>query len=249
MQRAQEPVVQPTDDAPDPAVRLVSEKRIVHHSPGGRLALAGLLLPALVAGGAVQLAGSDAETSLVSEATGALRSDGLTGVRLEADGPFVTAHVPTRVDAAAVDRVVAAVDGVSGVTTRQVYTSKKEAQACADLGRKLDRATGRQQIPFAGESVQLTAQGRSMVVAAAKLVAACGSARVYVGGHTDSRTSNGSTLTLRRARTMIDLMRRTGAPKERLAPRGYGAQYPLSDGDGPAARQRNQRGSVTLVEG
>lgn len=253
MQRAEEPVEEPTGAAPDPAsdprMRLVEVKRTVRRPPGGRLLLAGFVLAALVAAGAGFVVGPDAEESLVSEASAALRADKVKGVRLQADGPFVTAYVPTRVDPRKVEAVVGEVGGVSGVASETVYSTKKEAQACTDLDRKLDRVTGRQRIPFPGGSTQLTSSGRGMVVAAARLVTACGSARVYVGGHTDSHTPNGSTLTLRRARVMIDLMRRSGTPEERLVPRGYGAQYEITDGDSGAAQSRNQRGSITLVEG
>ena len=249
MVRAKEPVEEPTGTASEPAMRLVSKKRIARKSPSGRLLTAGLLVPALLAGGAGFLSGTAAEQALVSEATTALRAEGVKGVRLEADGPFVTAFVPTRVDSRKVDAVVDEVSGVSGVTSQQVYSSKKEAQACNALSGKLNKVTGKQRIPFVGETPRLTSAGTRMVVGAAKLVAACGSAKVYVGGHTDSHTTDGSTLTLRRARAMIDLMRRSGAPEERLVPRGYGAQYPVTEGDSRADQLRNQRGSITLVEG
>lgn len=249
MERAQEPVEESTGTAPEPAMRKVTTKYTVRRPPTGRLLVAGLLLPALVAGGAGLLAGPSAEDSLVSDASAALKSDRLRGVRLQADGPFVTALVPTKVDAAQVELVVSEVDGVSDVVTKEVYASKKEAQACTSLGRKLDQATDRQRIPFSGESAQLTTSGRRMVLAAAKLVSACGSAEVYVGGHTDPSTRDGSTLTLQRARAMIELMRRAGTPEERLTPRGYGAQYPVSEGDSGSAQLRNQRGSITPAEG
>ena len=249
MERSQEPVEKSTGTATDAALRLVSEKHMVRRPPSGKLLVAGLLLPALVAAGGGFLAGAVAEDALVSDARAALKSERVTGVRLEADGPFVTAFVPTRIDPLAVERVVAGVDGVSGVRTEEVYSSKREAQACTNLAGKLNRVTGRQRIPFEGESTRLTVTGRRMVVEAARLVAACGTARVYVGGHTASQTFDGSTLTLRRARVMIDLMRRSGAPEARLVPRGYGAQYPVAEGDSPAAQSRNQRGSITPVEG
>ena len=67
--------------------------------------------------------------------------------------------------------------------------------------------------------------------------------------HTDEATFDGPALTLRRARTMIKVMRKAGAPDERLEPRGYGAQYPLSRDDTPAARARNERGSIAVEGG
>jgi outer membrane protein OmpA-like peptidoglycan-associated protein len=249
MQRSQEPTEESAGAATDTALRLVTEKHTVRRPPRGGLLVAGLLLPALAAAGGGFLAGAAAEEALVSDARAELKSQRVTGVRLEADGPFVTAFVPTRIDPRAVDRVVSGVDGVSDVRTEEVYSSRKEARACTNLAGKLNRATGRQRIPFEGESTRLTEAGRRMVVAAARLVAACGTARVYVGGHTASQTFDGSTLTLRRSRVMIALMRRSGVPEARLVPRGYGAQYPVAEGDSPAAQSRNQRGSIIPVEG
>ncbi len=249
MERPQEPVEEPAGAEREPAMRLVSERHAVRRRPGSKLVLAGLVVPALLAAGAGLVSGPGAEEALMAQGTSALTTGGLAGVKLEANGPFVNASVPTRINPAVVERVVAGVDGVSAVTTEQVYSSKKERQICANLDKKLDRATGGQRIPFSGESARLTSRGTQMVREAAKLVAACGTAKVYVGGHVDSRTPDGSTLSLRRARGMIDLMRRAGTPKERLVPRGYGAQYPIAEGESRSDRLRNQRGSITLVEG
>jgi outer membrane protein OmpA-like peptidoglycan-associated protein len=249
MERAQESADVSTGAAPDLGMRVVTEKRIARRSPSGKLMVVGLLVPALIAGAGGLFGGAGAEETLVAEATAALRADGIKGVRLEANGPFLTAYVPTRVDSDAVESVVDGVAGVSTVTSEQAYASKKEARACNGFPGKLNRATGKQRIPFVGESPRLSSEGRRMVVRAAKLVAACGSAKVYVGGHTDPSTSDGGTLSLRRARAMIGVMRRAGAPAERLVPRGYGAQHPVSDGDSPAAKLGNQRGSIILVQG
>lgn len=234
---------------PSPDYRMVADKKLARRSPGGRLGLVALIVPALLAAGGGILSGASAERALEGDAVAALRSEGLRGVQVRADGPFVTALVPTKVDPLRVGDVVEGVPGVSAVSTEEVFGSKKEARACANLGAKLDRATGKQRIPFAGRTPTLTSTGRQMVEAAAELVAACGSARVYVGAHTDPSTPQGSTLTIKRARAMIALMRRAGAPQERLVPRGYGAQYPVDDADTAAAKQRNERGSVTMVEG
>lgn len=252
MQRAQEPVDSsgaPPSAAPSPDYRMVADKKLARRAPGGRLALAALVVPALLAAAGGILAGPSAERALETEAVAALRAEGLRGVKVRADGPFVTALVPTKVDPRRVSGVVDEVSGVSAVTTEEVYSSKKEARACAALDTKLDRATAKQRIPFAGRTATLTSTGRRMVEAAAQLVAACGSARVYVGAHTDPSTPQGSTLTIKRARAMIAVMRKAGAPEERLVPRGYGAQYPVDDADTAAARQRNERGSVMMVEG
>lgn len=224
----------------------VTERKLARRPGGSRLAWSFVLVPAVVAAAAGLLGGPGAESALVAEAQAALRANRIEKVGLEADGVFVTAEVPTSVDQDKVREVLDDVDGVASVTIEEVFASKKEQLACTGLAGKLNRATGRQRIPFVGRTDRLTPAGQSMVREAGKLVAACGSAVVLVGGHTDSATPDGPTLTLRRARTMIDVMRQAGAPAERLLPRGYGAQYPVSDGDGAAARARNERGSIAL---
>jgi len=224
----------------------VTERKLARRPGGSRLGWSFLLVPALVAAGAGFLGGPGVESSLVAEAQAALQANQIKKVALEADGVFVTAKVPTSVDQDKVREVLDGVDGVAAVTIEEVFASKKEQLACTNLEAKLNRATRRQRIPFLGRTAQLTPAGKSMVREAGKLVAACGSAVVLVGGHTDGATSDGPTLTLRRARTMITVMRQAGAPEERLLPRGYGAQYPVSEGDGPAARARNERGSIAL---
>ncbi len=224
----------------------VTERKLARRSGGTRLGWSFLLVPALVTAAAGFLGGPGVESDLETEVQAALRADGITGVALEADGVFVTAKVPTSVDSDRVRDVVDSVDGVAAVTLERVFASKREERACSNLDKKLNKATNQQRIPFVGRTDKLTGPGVAMVRDAGKLVAACGSAKVLVGGHTDEATYDGPTLTLRRARVMIKVMRAAGAPEERLLPRGYGAQYPIDSGDSPAARAKNERGSITL---
>jgi outer membrane protein OmpA-like peptidoglycan-associated protein len=231
---------------PGHTMKKVTERKLARRPGGSRLGWSFVLVPALVAAGAGFLGGPQIERDLESEVRTALLAKGLKGVGLQADGVFVTAEVPTSVDAAEVRDVVSGVDGVAAVTVERVFASKKEERACTNLDAKLNRATNQQRIPFVGRTDRLTPAGESMVRDAAKLVAACGSARVFVGGHTDDGTFDGPTLTLRRARVMIKVMRKAGAPEVRLVPRGYGAQYPIDPADNAAARARNERGSIAL---
>jgi outer membrane protein OmpA-like peptidoglycan-associated protein len=230
--------------SPGHTMQKVTARKPARRPGGARLGWSFVLVPALVAAGAGLLGGPGAESALVAQAQSALQAHEIKKVAIEADGVFVTAKVPTTVDPDKVRDVLGDVDGVASVTIEEVYANKKERLACTNLEGKLDRATRGQRIPFVGRTPHLTPAGESMVRKAGRLVAACGSAVVLVGGHTDESTFDGPTLTLRRARTMIKIMRQAGVPQERLLPRGYGAQYPVSDGDGPAARARNERGSI-----
>ncbi len=245
--------VQSADEPPDGAspghtMAKVSERKLARRPAGSRLGWGFVLVPALVTAAAGFLGGAGIERDLEAEARTALQAQGVKRVEVSADGVFMTAKVPTSVDADKVREVLSNVDGVAAVTLESVFASKKEQLACTNLEAKLNRATHQQRIPFVGRTDKLTPAGVSMVRTAGKLVAACGSAVVFVGGHTDDSTFDGSTLTLRRARTMIKVMRQAGAPDDRLLPRGYGAQYPVDKADTPAARARNERGSIT-VEG
>ena len=240
---------EPREPAPGHTLEKVIDRKLARRPGGARLGWSFVLVPALVTAAAGLLGGPGLERDLEAQAQSALAAQGVEGVQLEADGVFVTAKVPTSVDSEKVRDVVSAVDGVAAVSLERVFASRKEQLACTNLDAKLNKVTRQQRIPFVRKTDRLTPEGEAMVRAAGKLVAACGSARVLVGGHTDEATFDGPALTLRRARTMIKVMRKAGAPDERLEPRGYGAQYPLSRDDIPAARARNERGSIAVEGG
>jgi outer membrane protein OmpA-like peptidoglycan-associated protein len=234
--------------SPGHTMSKVTERKLARHPAGSRLGWSFVLVPALVAAGAGFLGGPGVERDLEAQGQSALQAAKIRKVELQADGVFVTAKVPTSVDADRVRVLLTEVDGVAAVTVEQVFASKREERACTNLEAKLNRATRQQRVPFVGRTDRLTPAGVTMVRQAGRLVAACGSAVVYVGGHTDEATSNGPTLTLRRAQAMIRVMRKAGAPADRLVPRGYGAQYEIDKSGTPAARAKNERGSIT-VEG
>src|SRR5699024_669150 len=135
---------------------------------------------------------------------------GLKGVKLTVDGRSVSAGVPTGEDPAEVERVLSGVPGVMSVDTENVYRSAREARACQDIQRKIDRATHNQRIPFSGSSTRLTPAGSGMVATVGKLLTACGAVSVTVGGHTDSSTVGGADISLERARVIIDALKKAG---------------------------------------
>lgn len=190
--------------------------------------------------------GPSIEQALKKDVVAALQEADFDEVRVSVDGRMITANVPNGVDADEVKQVVSAVDGVSAVSAMLAYASYAEAESCGRLQDKLDKATRNQRIPFQGMSARLTAEGTAMLRGVAKLLVACETAVVYVGGHTDPGTRFGSTLSLDRAKEMAKLLKSLGVGKDRLEPRGYGDQFPLDKARTAAARAKNERGSVVV---
>lgn len=229
-----------------PPRTLVTERRAVRRPLGNLYVLAFLVVPVLLTA-LVGFAGSGGvEDALESAGQEALAEKKITGVRLVLDGRAMTARVPSDQRPEPVEETLAGLDGVAEVRVERVYGSEAEAQTCADLQQKLDRATNKQRIPFVGTSTRLTPTGQQMVREVGRLLDACALAMVTVGGHTDPRTSNGSTISLQRARVMVKILRQAGVEADRMRARGYGDQFPLKEGDSPAAQAANQRGSIMV---
>ncbi len=230
---------------PSARTELVTVTWRARRAPGPLLWVAVLLVPVLLAGAIGYLRLSSVEDAVRANARTALKAAKIKNVGLVVDGRHVTAEVPTGGDPAEVKKVLTTVPGVAAIGTKNVYASKAEARACAEIQAKLDRATG-ERIPFVGQTRRLTADGRAKVRAAGRLLTACGAARVAVGGHTDPDTDNGSTLSLQRARVIVAALRRAGVAGTRLQAYGYSDQFPMTDKRTPAARARNERGTLRV---
>ena len=235
-----------TEPDSEPSRTLVTEKHTVRRPVGNLYILAFLVVPVLLTAliGFTQRGG--VEETLAQSAEEALAAESVKGVGVVLDGRVLTAQVPSGQRPDVVKEALTGLDGVAELRVQQVYASAAEEKACTDLQKKIDRATDKQRIPFAGTSTRLTPAGQQMMREVGGLLDACGLAVVTVGGHTDPRTSNGSTISLERARVMVQILRRAGVETDRLKPRGYGDQFPIADGDSPAAQAANQRGSITV---
>lgn len=231
---------------PDVTETVITVHRRIRRPLGAAFWAALVAVPLGLAGLAGTVAGPAIEHDLSAAARTALDAQGFDTVKVQVDGVQVTAEVPTGEDRATVAAVLDGLDGAAMVRTRSVFSSKEEAQACADLPKALQKATHRQRIPFVGETAKLTGAGAAMVRHAAGLLKDCPAAVVLVGGHTDTHTVHGSTLSLKRSRVMIRLLEKAGVPSGQLEPRGYGDQYPIARGNGAKARAANQRGSIVM---
>jgi outer membrane protein OmpA-like peptidoglycan-associated protein len=235
----------PSDDGPLTGT-IVVEPRTVRRPLTRAYWIVAVAVPVLLTIGIGVSRGPGIEDALKKDVQQALANADLENVAVSTNGRMVTAEVPTGVDAEAVKNLVSEVDGVSAVSAKLVYASYAEARDCANLQDKLDKATNKQRIPFQGQTAQLTSEGAAMLRAAGKLLDACGTAVVYVGGHTDPSTRYGSTISLDRAKLMAKLLKSYGVKADRLEPRGYGDQFPIDKSDSAAGRARNERGSIIV---
>jgi hypothetical protein len=227
---------------------VVTERAVVRR-PARRLLWPGIVvLPVALAALVGWSAAPQLEAALAADVSRALEAEGVSGVRVAVEGRQVAARVPTGRDPVRVVEVARRVPGVMSVTPRRVYASPAEARACRGIVGKVDRATGRQQLPFAESSTTLTAAGHERARAAAALLVACPAVRVVVGGHTDSSAADPGALSLARARAVVTVLERAGVAPGRMEVRGYGDQFRLAADGTAAARARNQRGSI-VVEG
>ena len=225
---------------------LVVETRTVRRPLGRVFWVCAALVPVMLTIGIGVSRGPSVEHLLKKDVQTALVAADIDGVGLRVDGRIVTAEVPTGVDVDKVKNVVADVNGVSAVSAKMVYASYAEARDCANLQAKLDKATNNERIPFSSGSEKVTSAGAAMLRDVAKILQACKTAVVYVGGHTDPSTKLGSTLSLERAQLMRKLLKSFGVDGDRLEARGYGDQFPIDESGSAAGRARNERGSIIV---
>ncbi len=232
------------DEAPTGTV--VVETQTVRRPAGKVFWFFAVLVPVLLTIGLGVTRGPGIENNLKKDVLAALDGANTNGVGVHVDGRIITADVPDGVDVDRVKNLITEVDGVSAVTAKLVYASYAEAENCSHLQTKLDKVTNKERIPFVGRTSRLPAAGAQMLRDVAGILEACPTAVVYVGGHTDPGTRFGSTLTLERAKAMTKLLKSYGIAPERLAPRGYGDQFPVNDSGTAAGQARNERGSIVV---
>lgn len=237
----------PAGGTPEPAteLRLVTKRVRTSRPLGGAFWLTALVAMAALVAVTTTTQREPVETALEQSAHQRLADKGLGRVKVVAEGRDLTAKVLVGTDEGKVERLVAGVAGVATVTTKPMFASAQQAKTCSDLDRALDKATRNQRIPFVGETARLTPEGVSLVRAAAVILKRCPVGDVVVGGHADDQTPDGATLSLARARAMIDVLERNGVAPGRLDARGYGDQFPVNAASTDAARQQNQRGSIS----
>jgi OOP family OmpA-OmpF porin len=159
----------------------------------------------------------------------------------------VSGRVPT---AAAGHDLLAAVEKASG---RQITDGLEIVGEGAGglLQKRLDDVLKGRTIAFNSGSAGITKAGQTVLKSLVAPLKAGGSARVVIGGYTDSVGDAKANLRLSKARAnsvRVFLVKR-GVGAKRLIARGYGETKPIAPNTTEAGRQKNRRIEFTVLSG
>jgi OmpA-OmpF porin, OOP family len=119
------------------------------------------------------------------------------------------------------------------------------------LQANIDDAVNGRPISFQSGSAALTKSGQKVLAALVKPLKAAGSARVVVGGYTDSVGDAGKNLKLSKARahSVVVWLTAHGVPKKTLIAKGNGEARPIASNTTAAGRSKNRRIEFTVLSG
>ena len=120
------------------------------------------------------------------------------------------------------------------------------------LQKNIDDALKGRTIAFNTGSAGITKGGLNVLAALVKPLKAAGSARVVVGGYTDSVGDAKANLKLSRARAhsvWVVWLTKQGVKARTLIARGYGEARPIAPNNTEAGRQKNRRIEFTVLGG
>jgi OOP family OmpA-OmpF porin len=159
----------------------------------------------------------------------------------------VSGQVPT---AAAGHALLAAVQSASGRTA----VDKLEivgVGASGLLQKRIDAALAGRTIAFQTGSAAITKAGQQVLAALVAPLKAAGSAKVVIGGHTDSvgTAANNLRLSKARANSVKVWLTKHGVNAKRLVAKGYGETKPIAPNVNEAGRRKNRRIEFTVLSG
>ncbi|HET6173825.1 MAG TPA: OmpA family protein [Gaiellales bacterium] len=159
----------------------------------------------------------------------------------------VSGRVPT---AAAGNALVKAVADAAGRTAISKLRVVGEG-AGGTLQANIDDAVKGRSIPFLSGSAAITKGGQTVLRALVKPLEAAGSARVVVGGYTDSVGAAKANLNLSNARahSVVVFLTKQGVPAKTLIAKGYGEAKPIASNSTAAGRSKNRRIEFTVLSG
>ncbi|MBG0810998.1 OmpA family protein [Methylosinus sp. H3A] len=102
-----------------------------------------------------------------------------------------------------------------------------------------------EKIRFSAKSVALGSGAEKFLARLAGSMKRCPDAVLEIRGHADALEDKRA-LSQRRARTVVDYLRRIGVAREKLTSAGLGDEQPLVAGDDPASRAENRRVEILV---
>lgn len=134
---------------------------------------------------------------------------------------------------------------IEEVIARELASPPEDLAACSEEVWELVNAPGFQ---FASASAVMSDDMRARIVAAAKSLASCPSARIFVSGHTDSTGIEAANLALSaaRAQRVAAALVAAGVDPERIEALGRGATEPLAPNATAEGRARNRRIEIRI---
>jgi OOP family OmpA-OmpF porin len=119
------------------------------------------------------------------------------------------------------------------------------------LQANIDDAVNGRPISFQTGSAAITKAGQNVLAALVKPLKAAGSARVVVGGYTDSVGDAAKNLRLSKARanSVVVWLTGHGVPKKTLIAKGNGEARPIASNKTAAGRSKNRRIEFTVLSG
>jgi OOP family OmpA-OmpF porin len=159
----------------------------------------------------------------------------------------VSGQVPT---AAAGHALLAAVKTASGRTAVDKLQIVGVG-ASGLLQTRIDGAIGGRAITFETGSAAITKAGQQVLAALVAPLKAAGSAKVVIGGHTDSvgTAANNLRLSKARANSVKVWLTKHGVNAKRLVAKGYGETKPIAPNVNEAGRRKNRRIEFTVLSG
>ena len=115
--------------------------------------------------------------------------------------------------------------------------------------RQVEDLLAEQALGFGRGSADLTRASRDRVEALASIVRRCPTARIEIGGHTDSRgkAEMNRRLSQARAEAVAEALENAGIAAERLEAVGYGPSRPIADNATAEGRAKNRRIEMTIL--
>ena len=133
-------------------------------------------------------------------------------------------------------------DGFTGTANVLVKEPGEEVkyEECQSLVNSIISTT---RITFQTAKADLTQEGRARLDRVVYTLNRCPSAKIEIGGHTDSDGDDASNMTLsqKRAETVKAELAAAGIAEDRMSAKGYGETQPVADNSTPEDKAKNRR--------